>query len=79
MFAPQRVPTFKEKGRKRIESELRDGRTFLDTYFAVARLKHDRRKEAINIVERPTTETLQQWAMQVAFELTSEKFLFTVS
>ena len=62
-----------------MESELKDGRTVLDMYSAIARLTHDRRKEAISIVEQPTTETLQQWAMQVAFELTSVKFQFTVS
>lgn len=62
-----------------MESELKDGRTVLDTYSTIARLTHYRRKEAISSVEQPTTETLQQWAMQVAFELTSEKFQFTVS
>jgi hypothetical protein len=62
-----------------MESELKDRITVLDTYSAIAGLTHDRHKEAINTVEQPTTETLQQWAMQVAFELTYEKFQFTVS
>jgi hypothetical protein len=62
-----------------MESELKDGRTVLDTYSAIPRLTHGRHKEAISIVEQSTTETLQQWAMQVSFELTSEKFQFTVS
>jgi hypothetical protein len=34
-----------------MEWELKDGRTVLDTYSAIARLTHDRRKEAISILE----------------------------